>query len=178
MSIKEGLDKVGQEGCDGNQDNAINSEDIQTSVAADTREVQQQGEICYGIKGRSRNLTGKDKEYQLKILFEKRKKLHERMTRKCKLIDDLMYSSSNVTTVKKGTDQFNDPFKELVFLHKEYVGLLLPEVVDEEGDWFETVDEVVFTQKHKIYNQIKLKMTINQIEVNQRNHQGEAPRKL
>ena len=39
MSIKEGLDKVGQEGCDGNQDNAINSEDIQTSVAADTREV-------------------------------------------------------------------------------------------------------------------------------------------
>ena len=41
MSIKEGLDKVGQMGCDGNQDNAINSEDIQTSVVADSREVYQ-----------------------------------------------------------------------------------------------------------------------------------------
>ena len=97
----------------------------------------------------------KDKEYQLKILFEKRKKLHRRMTRKCKLIDDLMYSSSNVTTVKEETDQFNDQFKELLSLHKEYVGLLPQEVANEEDDWFETVDEVVFTQKHKIYNWIK-----------------------
>ena len=60
----------------------------------------------------------KDKEYQLKILFEKRKKLHRRMTRKCKLIDDLMYSSSNVTTVKEENDHFNDQFKYLVSLHK------------------------------------------------------------
>ena len=41
MSIKEGLDKVGQVGCDGNQNNAINSEDIQTSVVVDSREVYQ-----------------------------------------------------------------------------------------------------------------------------------------
>ena len=41
-------------------------------------------------------------------------------------------------------------------LHKEYVGLLPEEVVD-ENDWFETVDEVVFTQKHKMYNWIKIK---------------------
>ena len=87
MSIKEGLDKVGQEGCDGNQDNAINSEDIQTSVVADTREVYQQGEICNGTKRRSTTFTEKGEEYQLKTLFEKRKKLHARMTRKCKLID-------------------------------------------------------------------------------------------
>ena len=40
-------------------------------------------------------------------------------------------------------------------LHKEYVGLLPEEVVD-ENDWFETVDEVVFTQKHKMYNWIKI----------------------
>ena len=39
MSIKEGLDKVGQEGYDGNQDNAINNEDIQSSVVTDTSEV-------------------------------------------------------------------------------------------------------------------------------------------
>ena len=66
-----------------------------------------------------------------------------------------MYSSSNVTTVKEKTDQFNDQFKELVSLHKEYFDLLPQEVVNEEDDWFETIDEVVFTQKHKIYNWIK-----------------------
>ena len=59
-----------------------------------------------------------------------------------------MYSSRNITTVKEETDQFNDQYKE-------YVGLLPQEVVDEEDDWFETVDEVVFTQKHKIYIWIK-----------------------
>ena len=112
----------------------------------------QQGEINNGTKRRSRTLTGKGKEYQLKILFEKRKKLDARMARECKLIDDLMCSSSNVTTVKKETDQFHDQFKELVSLHKEYVGLLPQEVVSEED---ETVHDVLFTQKHRIYNWIK-----------------------
>ena len=67
MSIKEGLDNVEQEGGDVNQDNAINSDEIQTSVVADTREVYQQSEICIGTKRRSRTLTEKVKEYQLKI---------------------------------------------------------------------------------------------------------------
>ena len=39
ISIKEGLDKVGQKGYDSNQDNVINSDDIQTSEVVDTREV-------------------------------------------------------------------------------------------------------------------------------------------
>ena len=112
-----GLGKAGQEGCDCNQDNAINSEDIQTSVVADSREVYQQGEVYNGTKKRCRTITDKGKEYQLEILFEKRQKLHARMTRKCKLID-----------------QFNDQFKELVSLHKKYVGLLPQEVVNEEDD--------------------------------------------
>ena len=53
-----------------------------------------------------------------------------------------MYSSSNVTAVKKETDQFHDQFKDLVSLHKEYVGLLPQEVINEED---ETVHDVVFT---------------------------------
>ena len=57
MSIKEGLNKVGQEGCDGNQDNATNSKVIQTSVVAESREVYQQGEAYNGTKKRSRTLT-------------------------------------------------------------------------------------------------------------------------
>ena len=78
----------------------------------------QQGEVSTGTKRRNRTFIEKDKVCQLKIIFEKRKKLHARMTRKCKLIDDLVYSSSNVTTVKEKTDQFNDQFKQLVSLHK------------------------------------------------------------
>ena len=64
------------------------------------------------------------------------------MARECNLIDGLMYSSSNVTAVKKETDQFHDQFKDLVSLHKEYVGLLPQEVINEED---ETVHDVVFT---------------------------------
>ena len=89
-SIKEGLDKVGLEDCDGNQDNAINSEDIQTSVVADGREVY--NKLIYAMVEREEGepvisrsyiyslllifVGGKSKEYQLRILFEKRKKLH------------------------------------------------------------------------------------------------------
>ena len=52
-------------------------------------------------------------------------------------------------------------------------------MVNEEDDLFETVDEVVFTQKHKYtIGSKKLKMTINQdlAEVHQRDHQRETPR--
>ena len=176
MSIKEGLDKVGQESCDGNQDNAINSKDIQTSVVADSREVYQQGEVYNGTKKRSRTLTEKGKEYQLKILFEKRKKVHARMTRKCKLIDDLMYSSSNVTTVKEETDQFNDQFKELLSLHKEYVGLLPQEVTGLK----QLMKLCLLRNTKYAIRSRKLKMTINQdpVEVHQGNHQVEPPRNL
>ena len=54
------------------------------------------------------------------------------MKRKFNLIDDLMYSSSNVTTAKEEADQLNDQFKELVSLHKEYIGLLPQEKVNED----------------------------------------------
>ena len=40
--------------------------------------------------------------------------------------------------------------KECLSLHKEYVGLLPQEVVDEEDDWFETVDEVVYSETQNI----------------------------
>ena len=69
-SIKEYLQKFGQEGSDGNQDYAINSEDIQTSVVADGREVYQQGEVYIDTKRRSGTVIEKGKKYQLKTLWE------------------------------------------------------------------------------------------------------------
>ena len=77
MSIKEGLDKVGLEGCDGNRGNAIKSEDIQIAVVADSRDVYQQGEVYNGTKRRCRTFKERGNTYQLKILFEKRKKFKD-----------------------------------------------------------------------------------------------------
>ena len=53
------------------------------------------------VKTRTKKLTDKGKKYQKKVLFEKRKKLHARMMRKNKLIDDLMYSSKKLQTVEE-----------------------------------------------------------------------------
>ena len=111
-----------------------------------------QADSVYGVTRRRRKLTEKGREYQQKILFDKRKNLHARMTRKSKLIDDLMYSSKNVTTVREEMHQYDDQFKMLVETHNEYVKLLSEDLHEGEENWFEAVDEVVFTQKHKVYN--------------------------
>ena len=76
------------------------------------------------------------------------------MARKYKLIYDLMYSSSILTTAKEETDQFHYQFKQSMSLYNGHVGLVPEEVLDED-DQFETVDEVMFTQKQKIYNRVK-----------------------
>ena len=70
------------------------------------------------------------------------------MTKNSKLIDDLMYSSKNLTTVREEMHQYDDQFKMLVKTHNEHVKLLLEDLHEDE----EAVDEVVFTQKHKVYN--------------------------
>ena len=68
------------------------------------------------------------------MLFDKRKKIHSRLTRKFKLIEDLLYLSKNLTTAKEDTVQLNDQFKEFMMVHLEYASLLSPEVVIEAFD--------------------------------------------
>ena len=48
--------------------------------------------------------------------------------------------------------QYDDQFKMLVEAHNEYVKLLSEDLHEGEENWFVAVDEVVFTQKHKMYN--------------------------
>ena len=175
------MDKFAQEGCDSNQDNAIDSEDIQTSGFAYSREVYLQGEVYNGTKRKSRTLTDKSKEYQLNILFEKKKKLHARLTRKCKLIDDLMYSSNNVMTVKEEIDQFNYHFKKLVSCTKIMFVCCHKECLMKKMTGLKQSMKLrlLRTTKYTIRSK-ELKITINQdpVEVHQKNHQGEAPRNL
>ena len=110
-----------------------------------------QANSVHGVTIRRRKLTENSREYQQKILFDKRKNLHARMT-KSKLIDNLNYSSKNLTTVREEMHQYDDQFKMLVETHNEYVKLLSEDLHEGEENWFGAVDEVVFTQKHKAYN--------------------------
>ena len=129
MSVKEDLDRLGIDGFQDNQgltDTDDGSNDAVKSGrlidAVSVNDVHQANSVD-GVTIR-RNLTEKGREYQQKILFDKRKNLHARMTRKSKLIDDLMYSSKNLTTVREEMHQYDDQFKMLVETHNEYVKLL------------------------------------------------------
>ena len=153
MPVKEDLDRVGIDGFQDNQgltniDDVCNHDAVKSGRLMDVH----QADSVYGVTRRRRKLTEKGREYQQKILFDKRKNLHARMTRKSKLIDDLMYSSKNLTTVREEMHQYDDQFKMLVKTHNEYVKLLSEDLHEGEENWFEAVDEVVFTQKHKVYN--------------------------
>ena len=152
MSIKEGLDRVGDDVDQYDQEaDETNEKGFLEGALADVNQV----DMLDTVKTRTRKLTDKGKNYQQKVLFEKRKKLHARMMRKSKLIDDLMYSSKNLRTVEEEKQQFDAQFKLFVETHNEYMKLLPEDMHEGEENWFETIDEVVFTQKHKIYNWMK-----------------------
>ena len=108
MSVKEDLDIVG---IDGFQDNegltntvdVCNNDAVKSGRLIDAVSVNDihQADSVDSVTIRRRKLTEKGREYQQKILFDKRKNLHARMTRKSKLIDDLMYSSKNLTSKRR-----------------------------------------------------------------------------
>ena len=160
MSIQEGLDKVGEDGF--HDDNYDNDEAVSKFIIGSGEHVGQRTtdenedmNVPLGCTTRTRTMTKKGKEYQISMLFEKRKKLHARIMRKSKLIDDLMYSSSNIITVKEETQQLSDQFNMLMETHNEYLKLLPPEALEHEEDWFDRIDENVCTHKHKIHNWIR-----------------------
>ena len=142
MSIKKGLDRVGDDvdQCDWEADET-DEKGILEGAIADVH----QADMLDTVKTGTRKLTEKGKEYQEKVLFEKRKNRHARMMRKNKLLDDLMQSSKNLLTVEEETQQFDNQFKLFVETHNEYVKLLPEDMHESEENWFETVNEVVFT---------------------------------
>ena len=148
MSVKEDLDRVGIDGFQDNQgltdtDDGSNNDAVKSGRLIDAVSVNDvhQADLVDGVTIRRRKLSEKGREYQQKILFDKRKNLHARMTRKSKLIDDLMYSSKNLTTVREEMHQYDDQFKMLVKTHNEYVKLLSEDLHEGEENWFEAIDE-------------------------------------
>ena len=58
-------------------------------------------------------------------------------------------------TVEEALAQFDYIFKQLLLVHQEYHSLLEDDEKLADEEWFEEVDERVFTFKHKVYNWLK-----------------------
>ena len=70
-------------------------------------------------KKRDRKLTAKGLEYQVSLLHEKKQRLEAKLARKAAAIEDLLYSSKNVITVKDELAQYDDIFKLIIENHEE-----------------------------------------------------------
>ena len=101
---------------------------------------------------RRRAMTKKGRDYKLKIMKERRQKLHKRIQRSWNTIEELQLSERNMAPVQQELAQFNDVYKLFVNLHEE----LNPRLEDSEraadDEWFEDIDERVCTFKRKTHN--------------------------
>ena len=104
---------------------------------------------------RTRQLTEKGKQYQINLLLDKRTKMVERLQRKARAIDDLLYSSSNHVAIKEELQQYSDLFKFLSTQHQEYCELLGLMDQGNEVAWFDDLDLDVFDFKHKIHSWLR-----------------------
>ena len=95
----------------------------------------EQNAVTYETDGtrsrRPRNLTEKGAAYKLQTLKERRRKINGRLIRKYSTIEDLLFSSRNAVIVK---EQFNDLFKMVLSVHKEWNGLVQDEERQEDDE--------------------------------------------
>ena len=104
---------------------------------------------------KTRSLTEKERRYQADALLEKRKRAINRMLRKAKAIDDLLYSAGNEVAVREELDQYSDLFKLVTNHHEEYCKLLDAENQQHEELWFDDLDKDVFSFKHRVHSLLK-----------------------
>ena len=91
-------------------------------------------------------------EYKTSLTKERRDKVYARLARKCAAIEDLSYSSRNITTVQEEMCQFNDQLKLLMLLHEEIHTMLeLEEEKIESDEWIDMMDEEIFNFKRRVH---------------------------
>ena len=73
------------------------------------------------------------------------------MIRKYCTIEDLLFSSKNITAVEEEMKQFNDRFKILLDAHQEYNQLLGDDEKGRDDKWFDDVDTQVCSFKRKVH---------------------------
>ena len=82
-------------------------------------------------------------------------KINGRMIRKCCIIVDLVRSNKNRIAVQEELAQFNDLLKMLLNIHEEYSQVLDDDEGAGEEDWFDDLDDKVWTFKRKIHNWLR-----------------------
>ena len=111
-----------------------------------------------GGEGRSkrfRNLTPKGLACKINILCETRSRINGRLIRKYATIEDLLFLIRNVVTVQEEMGQFNDLIKMMLSAHEDYNPLLKDETRVKVDEWFDEIDNQVFSFKKKITHWLK-----------------------
>ena len=105
---------------------------------------------------RKKKPTMKGIEYKTSLMKERRDKVYARLMRKCAAIEDLFYSSRNITAVQEEMCQFNDQLKLLMSLHEEIHTILeVEEEKIESDEWINMIEEQIFNFNRKVHNWIK-----------------------
>ena len=105
---------------------------------------------------RRRAMTEKGRDYKLKIMKERRQKLHKRIQRSWNTIEELQLSERNMAPVQQELAQFNDVYKLFVNLHEELNPMLEDSERAADDEWFEDIDERVCTFKRKTHNWLRV----------------------
>ena len=93
-------------------------------------------------------------KYKTSLMKERRDKVYARLIRKCAAIEDLFYSSRNITAVQEEMCQFNDQLK-LLSLHEEFHAILEEEEKIESDEWIDIMDEQIFNFKRRVQTWLK-----------------------
>ena len=67
----------------------------------------------------------------------------------------MLYSTQNLTGVKENLGQFDDFFKLLTEVHQQQCKLLSEEEQYADNHWFENMDEMVLSFKHRVYSWVR-----------------------
>ena len=120
----------------------------------DTQKDEKEGTLL-DLGKRRKNLTEKGVSFKLSTLLSKRNRMESSLLSQSSTIQDLMYSAKNMVRVQEEIAQFDYIFKQLLLVHQEYHSLLDEEEKPTEKEWFEEVDERVFTFKHQVPNWLR-----------------------
>ena len=170
MSLTGQDDQINQQSCYGKDEGAGSSriqrnDDVGNQYEADYQRLREFADttinqidssishtVGYDVttKKRNRKLTAKGLEFQLSLLHKKKQRLEARLARRAAAIEDLVYSSKSVITVKEELGQYDDIFKLIIENHEEHCKILRP-----KEQSFLGVDHFSFLTK-KLYQEPNL----------------------
>ena len=105
---------------------------------------------------RFRKMTEKGCQFKISTLLEDISRINKRMVRKSGTINDLLYSTKNSVIEEEELAQFDDLFKQIMKVHNKYLSMEVNEnEKKKQNQWFDEIDERVFSFKHKVPNWLK-----------------------